>query len=260
MQARPFFQYCPLTLITFVLLFCLAPLYSLASVEPDLFGFHKEKKRSCCSSQQSELEFAALLPDNETYRLAGTYYTLNDNLTATLMFNNKGREAIVATPTFYSLAGSRLQLQPISVPPASYLEVDLGELLAGSSEEFREGNLKISYQGGDYQLGAQIKLVDLQHGLIWAEQLVYPAKFVSSKLENVWWLPAEDANTRLVVTNTSSGVVTAEVRADGTSPAQTGSTQLVLNPWETRVLDIMRDIVGQPNGSLDSKGGILNKS
>ncbi len=172
------------------------------------------------------------------------------------MFNNKGPAPIFATPTFYSMAGTRLQLAPISVPATSYLDVDISQLLVGADEEFREGSLKISYQGGDYQLGAQIKLTDLQHNLIWAEQLVYTSKFTSSRLENVWWLPDEDSKTRLVVSNTSAATITATISVDGTTPSQTLPYQVVLVPWETRVLDIMRDIVGYENGDLHTKGGI----
>ena len=216
-------------------------------------------KSSCCGASLDGKSITALSSpetEYETYKLTATYYTLRDNLSATLMFNNKGPQAILATPTFYSLAGTRLQLAAISVPATSYIDVDMHQLLAGASDEFREGSLKISYQGISQQLGAQVKLVDPQNSLIWAEQLSYTTKYVSSRLEGVWWLPYENSETRIVVSNTSSGIVSATVTADGTSPSQSSPTTISLNPWETRVLDILSNIVGHTNGHIHEKGGV----
>ena len=84
------------------------------------------------------------------------------------MLNNKGAEPILANPTFYSLAGTRLQIAPITIPAASYIDVDMRQLLINAGDEFREGSLNITYQGGPLQLGAQVRLIDQQHKLIWA--------------------------------------------------------------------------------------------
>jgi hypothetical protein len=222
---------------------------------PEIFNGAPNIESSCGASTVRALT-ALNPPEYETYKLTATYYTLNDNVTATLMLNNKGPAPILANPTFYSLAGTRLPLAPIAVPAASYIEIDMRQLLANAGDEFREGSVNIAYQGGDKQLGAQVRLIDSLHQLIWAEQMVYTSKFVSSRLENVWWLPSQDTRTRLVISNTSSVILTATLSVDGTSPAQSDPTQITLNPWETRVLDIMRDLVGDPNGNLLVKGGI----
>jgi hypothetical protein len=79
---------------------------------------------------------------------------------------------------------------------------------------------------------------------------------MSNRLENVWWLPYENSRTRVVVSNTSSGIVSATITADGTSPNQSSPVTISLNPWETRVLNIMSDIVGHPDGLVHEKGGI----
>jgi hypothetical protein len=192
----------------------------------------------------------------DTYKLTATYYSLKDGLSTTIMLNNKGPEPILASPTIYSLAGTRLSLAPITVPGSSYIDVDMHQLLAGQPEGFREGSMKIAYSGGAQQLGAQVKMIDPSHNLIWAEQFVYTTKYKSSRLENVWWLPYEDAKTRVAVSNTSANAVTATLTVSGTSPQQTTPLQIILAPWETRVLDILRDFVGNENGTVDSKGGI----
>jgi hypothetical protein len=83
------------------------------------------------------------LPEYETYKLSATYYSLRNELVTTLMLNNKGSEPILAWPTFYSLSGTRLQLAPITVGAASYLDVDMQALLSGAGDEFREGSMKM---------------------------------------------------------------------------------------------------------------------
>lgn len=223
--------------------------------DPDVFGIGGTK-RGCCGKKPESLDYLALNPEYETYRLTGTYYSLRGNLSASLMLNNKGPEPLPATPTFYSLNGARLTLAPIIVPAASYMDVDLHQLLANVADEFREGSMNIRYQGGDYQLGAQVKLTDPQNSLIWAEQFVYTSKFTSNKLESVWWLPYQNSETKVVISNTSSGTIAASVYVDGTSPHQSAPLQIALAPWETRVLEIMEDIVGHQNGHVHTSGGI----
>lgn len=99
-------------------------------------------------------------------------------------------------------------------------------------------------------------MVDAENSLIWAEQFVYTSKFTSSRLENVWWLPYENSDTRVAVSNTSASTVTVTLTVDGTSPHQSSPTQITLSPWQTRVLDIMEDIVGHQNGHIHDTGGI----
>lgn len=223
---------------------------------PDLVGLSRSKA-SCCGAKADIMGFMPVsLPQYETYKLTATYYSLRDELTTTLMLNNKGSEPILAWPTIYSLSGTRLQLATITVGAASYLDVDLHELLSGAGDEFREGSMKIAYEGGSMQLGAQVRMVDSDDDLIWAEQFVYTSKFTSSRLENVWWLPYENSKTRVAVSNTSGSAVVAAITVDGTAPHQSSPTQIALAPWETRLLDIMSDLVGHPNGNVKEKGGI----
>ncbi len=224
----------------------------MASIFPGL-----ESERGCCSAKGARNDLIELSNvQNPTYGVSATYYKLGPNLTTTLMLNNKGPEPILAMPRIYSLSGTRLDLAPISVPATSYLEVDMNVMLAAAGPDFREGSLKINYQGGEYQMGAQVKMVNEQNGLIWAEQLVYTSKFVSNKLESVWWLPNENMETRLVVSNTSYSSVTVTLSVDGTTPQQSAPVQITLARSETRVLDIMADLVGSPNGTLHIKGGV----
>lgn len=224
---------------------------------PDLLDLSR-KKTSCCSATEANTTpftpFAA--PEYETYRLTATYYSLRGGLATTLMLNNKGGQPILAMPTFYSMTGTRLQLAPIIVPAASYIDVDMHELLAEAGDEFQEGSMKIAYEGINTQLGCQVKMLDMDNGLVWAEQFVYTTKAKSSRLENVWWLPFNNSDTSVVVSNTSNAIVTLTMTVDGTSPHQASPTQIILAPWQTRVLDIIQDIARRNNGHLHDTGGI----
>lgn len=150
-----------------------------------------------------------------------------------------------------------MQLAPIDVSGASYRDIDLRELLAGAGAEFQEGNLRMTYQGKFLQLGSQVKLIDEEKSLIWEEQFVEPAaKYVSSRLEGVWWMPSNNYDTKFIISNTTDAPVTAIITIDGTSPGQQTPAAIQLNAHETRVLDVIRDLVGKNNGTIHTTGGV----
>jgi hypothetical protein len=226
------------------------------SEAPDLLKLSRSKA-TCCGASSEPAGFSPLAaPEYETYRLTGTYFNLNEGLTVTLMLNNKGAQPLAAIPTIYSMSGARLQLAPITVPAASYIDVDMYELLSTAAPEFREGSMKIAYEGISQQLGAQIKMIDAPNGMIWAEQFAYTSKFVSSQLEALWWLPFQNSETKVIVSNTSGGTVSATITVDGTSPHQAQPLVISLAPWETRSLDIIQDIAQRNNGHIHTTGGI----
>ncbi len=173
------------------------------------------------------------------------------------MLNNKGALPLYVTPTFYSSGGTELRLAPIIVNGASYRDIDLRELLADAGQEFREGNLRMTYQGKMMQLGSQVKLIDENNSLIWEEQFVEPAaKYKSSQLEGVWWMPSNNCDTKFIISNTTDAPVTATITVDGTSPGQKTPTAIQLNAHETRVLDVIRDLVRKNNGTIHTTGGV----
>jgi hypothetical protein len=117
--------------------------------------FAKGKAVSSCCSQPNAA--------SESYTLVGSYYSLKENQETTLMFNNKGPEPLIVSPTFFSLSGERLEIPDITIPATSYQEVDLRELLAGHFPQFEEGSLQVTHHGMRLQLGAQFKMTPLMH-------------------------------------------------------------------------------------------------
>ncbi|CAN5184144.1 hypothetical protein BH20ACI1_BH20ACI1_13820 [soil metagenome] len=173
------------------------------------------------------------------------------------MLNNKGGLPLDVTPTFYSSGGTKLQLAPINVREASYAEFDVREMLANAGAEFQEGSLQMTYLGKKMQLGSQVKLIDTADSLIWEEQFVEPAaKYVSSQLEAVWWMPSNNCDTKFIISNTTGAPVTATITIDGTSPGQQTPAAIQLDAHETRVLDVIRDLVKKNNGTLHTTGGV----
>lgn len=210
----------------------------------------KEQSASSCCSQPNAL--AA-----QTYTLLGTYYSLKNNQKSILMFNNKAPEPLVANPTFFNLSGQRLDLPAVIVPAASYQEVDLRNLLSDYLPQFEEGSVQVTHQGGKLQLGVQVKILKLENGLIFDEQFVQTSKFVSSRLESVWWLPSSQAETKLIISNTTDSPASTTIMVDGTAPRQQQPVVIQLNPHQTRALDVLRDLVGQQQGgAIHKEGGI----
>lgn len=130
------------------------------------------------------------------------------------------------------------------------------ELLSEAGSEFREGNLEVVYQAGELQLGAQVKMVDAERSLGWAEQLIYTSKFTSSRLEGVWRMPDEDADAQLAVSNTTVIAASVNLVIDGTSPRSSRPVQVNLGPNETRVLNVLRDLTTGNGAVCDDAGGI----
>lgn len=149
--------------------------YAAANKKP-LKG--EQPQQSCCGAE-------ALAAD-EFYTLLGTYYSLKDNQTSVLMFNNKAPQPLIVNPVFFSMSGERLELPALTIAAASYREFDLRELLAGAGQQFQEGSVQVKHQGMKLQLGVQVKILKLERGLIFDEQFVQTSKFVSSNLESVW--------------------------------------------------------------------------
>jgi hypothetical protein len=83
----------------------------------------------------------------------------------------------------------------------------------------------------DLTLGAQVKLVDFDHRLIFDEQLVEPAvMFASSRLEGVWWLPSRRNEMSLVLSNTTDSPLLVSTVIDGAAAKQKVPATFALTP------------------------------
>jgi P pilus assembly chaperone PapD len=182
---------------------------------------------------------------DKPHLMAASYYSLQSGMKATLTLNNKAPRTLEVQPTLFSLAGERLDVAPVTVEPTSFRVVDISELAAGAAPIFDQGSLQLFYRGTDLTLGAQVKMIDSDHSLIFDEQLVEPAAmFSSSRLEGVWWLPSRHCEMSLVLSNTTESPLLVNAVVDGAAPKQKAAAAFALTPHETRIVDLQRDIIG----------------
>ncbi len=146
--------------------------------------------------------------DAKPHLLAASYYSVRDELTATLMLNNKGPKLIDVQLSLFNKAGERQDIAPLVAEPLSFKEINLREFIAEGSS-FEEGSLQVFHRGKDLVLGVQVKLVDEARSLIFDEKLAELAtEFSSNELESVWWLPSRECETKSVLTNTTDNALT----------------------------------------------------
>ncbi len=192
---------------------------------------------------------------DKPHTLAASYYSLRGNLKATLMLNNKGPKPLEVSPSLFSIYGDRFDAPPVTVEGNSFLEVDLSQWAAAAGPLFQEGSLQVFYKGPDLLLGSQVKLVDQRFSLMSDEQLVEPgAMFKSSRLEGVWWLPANHCRMNLVLSNTTDEGLSVAVALAGRGLEGRDAFRLWLHPRETRVIDV-RELAGKKS-TLPETGGI----
>jgi hypothetical protein len=112
--------------------------YSFAKYETDPGKPGRDKaasitpKSGCCTQ-----DF------DKPHLLAASYYNVKDNLTATLMLNNKGPEAVEVKPTLFSLTGERFDVAPVIVAGESFRNIDLRELGALPGTFFEQGSIQL---------------------------------------------------------------------------------------------------------------------
>lgn len=186
----------------------------------------------------------------------GSYYTLKDNFTAKLLLNNKGPKPIEVLPTLFSMSGEKFEAPAVIVDGNTHQFIDLADWAAAAGEQFREGSLQLFHRGRDLVLGAQIYLTDDTHSLSFEEKLSEPTMAASSRLAGVWWLPSPDGAVSLVLSNTTDAVLSVSTKIRGASLKGETSATIDLQPHETKVLDLKRDVAGRWRESKFSFGAI----
>jgi hypothetical protein len=203
------------------------------------------------------------------HTLAATYYSLKDNLSATLMLSNQGPHAMEVKVILFSLAGERLDAPSVTLEGHKVYDFEISEWARTGGPSFQEGSLQVSYVGMDMELGGVLKLVDAKESLIFDEELTEPSMmFVSSRLEGVWWLPSSNAELRVAVSNTTDAPLTATVAISGRKAKvdnapddnihQRESEDLPLAAHETRVLEL-RELLNERGVESATIGGISVK-
>ncbi len=191
------------------------------------------------------------------HTLVGGYYTTQSGLESRLVLNNKGPQPIEVQPTLYSKNGAILQIPPIIVERNSHQTVNLSDWANIGGEGFQEGNVRLFHRGKDLVLGTQIQIIDNNNSLIFENKLSELGKFDSRRLEGVWWIPNNNTDSTIVLTNTGDEFLTVTATLTR-NPHVSGSPHIFnLLPHETKVLSV-RDDFNQ--GNVFAKSNVLGLS
>ncbi len=190
------------------------------------------------------------------HTLAASYYKVGGNSSSTLMLSNQGPHQFEIRPALFSLSGERFDAPPQVMEPTTAYAFDIGEWAAMAGTSFQQGSVQVSYIAMAMELAGVVQIVNASQSLSFDEELTEPAaRFLSSRLEGVWWLPSRRTEMTLVLTNTSSTFLTASLSLTGNEPARNHTTLFSLNPHEARVLDV-RELTGEQGEAIPKLGGI----
>lgn len=218
-------------------------------------GFTQEDQQVPTSTKNSKLS-----NDSETEALhtsVGAYYSIENNLNAKLLLNNKGIKPLEVRPTLYNLAGQQLELPPVFVEASSFRFINLSEWAAVGGESFKQGSIKLFHRGKDLVLGAQIYLTDEERSLSFEEKLAEIGKYDSRRLEGVWAMPSRETDVKIALSNTVDCELTVTARLTRKPHVTSEPQTFTLAPHETRVLDLRRDFPGG-NQSVNSEAVALS--
>jgi hypothetical protein len=191
------------------------------------------------------------------HTLAASYFSFKDTFTATLMLSNQEPHPMQVSPTLFSMSGEALAVPPIMLEGNTAREFSLKEWVASAGPNFSEGSLQVLYFGGPLQVGGLVKLKDNSRRLAFDEELSeLPKDFRSSQLEGVWWLPSQQSEINLAVSNTTAAALTAVIRLDGAEDRL--PVKLALSPHESHLLNIQK-LICDEEGEVRRIGGISIK-
>jgi len=138
------------------------------------------------------------------------YYTLRDGLSSTLMLNNLTTSQMPVTVTLYNLQGKAQMLNPITLDPHSFKQIELRDVVA--SDEFDSGNVEIAFNGINMAVTSQVSVYSLENRVSFESREADMMDFASSRLAGILSLP-KGADGFLAVTNASMNKATVQLMA-----------------------------------------------
>ena len=194
---------------------------------------------------------------DKPHTLAASFYSVRNDMKATLTLNNKGPLPLEVKPTLYNRTGERREVAAVTVDANAFRVIDLREWVAVGGKTFEEGSLQLFYKGNNLRLGAQVKMMDEANSLLFDEQLVEPAMmFKSSRLEGVCWLPSQSCQLEVCFSNTTDLSLPLSVAVKGLKPEQNIPLQMTLQPHETRMTSLQDLLTDQVVSELPEVAGI----
>lgn len=137
-------------------------------------------------------------PNEVPHWSVGSYYSIENGLTATLMLNNKGIAPLVVQPTLYSKNGQQFEPPPVVVAPNSFTNINLNDWIQLGGPDYTEGNIRLFHTGKNLVLGAQIYLVNEAKSFSFEEKLAELGTFDSRRLEGIFTVPSKQTQVKKI--------------------------------------------------------------
>ena len=211
-------------------------------------------------TKSSKVSSAKIRLDDETqtpHTLVGGFYTTRNGFESKLMMNNKGPQPIEVAPTLYGENGAIMQMPTVTVERNSFITVNLRDWVDFAGEAFRQGNIRLFHRGKDLVLGCNMLIIDESKSLIFENKFSELGNFDSRRLEGVWYIPNNDTDSTVVLTNTSDEFLTVTATLTKNPHNSSSAQTFTLLPHEVKVLDVRRDF---PQGNVFAGAKVLGLS
>jgi hypothetical protein len=150
------------------------------------------------------------------------YYSLREKYQSTLVLMDRAPRSIQFRIAIHSQSGRTVWSKPMTIQPQERPEISLAKLLDDLHVDYRgdfeQGSLSIHFKGPGNPMGGRLMVEgpdeELNIGPVWKEDEAGYG-MIPKELDSLWWDLGEDGrDARIVVTNTSSDPVTADLYLD----------------------------------------------
>ncbi len=159
------------------------------------------------------------------------YFTLRDGMSSTLTLNNLAPTATKVTVTLFNTEGRAHVLDPITLDPHSFKEVQLADV---APEGFDSGNVEVAFNGTMMTVTCQVSVFSLKNRVSFESREQDMMDFESTKLAGIVPLP-KGAEGSLAVTNVSKNTLTFQLTAGSLNKT------VALLPRETQLIKLNDD-------------------
>src|SRR5260370_172434 len=204
------------------------------------------------------------MPPGEDHYVNIPYFTESGGMSSTLTLNNNETETMTATVTVFNKQGDQYIVPPISLQPALAARFRLKDLTANALGDFDAGSVQVFYHGSSMGITSQVSIVSAEQRLYFESVDTESMDFASNTLNGIVWIPDNETQAKLALTNTTSVPLSVTVTSNNNVHS------LTLNERETRVMEL-EDFLGiktatllslehnGPLGALVATGFALNK-
>jgi len=165
------------------------------------------------------------------------YYSIKGDWNSTLTLNNATHQPLTVSVTLYSLDGLAWPLSEATLPANLSSTLRLDDLVAPSEKmgRFQEGSIELRFNGSAMDLGPQLTVSDLKHGLSF--DMEPPMGLRSSNLEGVWWSLDRKTNGLVMLSNTTDQNLNVQVNVQWHGQIK-AEKPFSLSSHQTTVLEI----------------------